>query len=101
MFVAINRMTVPEEYREKFETMFKTRAHAVDQRPGFVSAQILRPSEGNDYLVVTHWESREHFDSWNGSEEYKQGHSRVGEFRGADGKMALRSSVEQYEVIAK
>jgi heme-degrading monooxygenase HmoA len=55
----------------------------------------------NDYLVVTHWESREFFDAWNGSEEYKQGHSRVGEFRGADGKVALRSTVEQYEVIAR
>jgi heme-degrading monooxygenase HmoA len=96
----INRMTVPSDYRERFERMFQTRARAVDRRPGFISAEILRPTHGDDYLVVTHWESREHFNTWIGSEEYREGHARVGEFKGPDGRIVLTSKVEEYEVLA-
>ncbi len=99
MFVMINRMTVPDGWRERFEEMFRTRARAVDTRPGFIRAEILRPMEGNDYLVMTHWQSREDFNAWKGSAEYRAGHARVGEFKGEDGKIALTSVVEEYEVF--
>jgi len=101
VFVMINRMSVPEEYREKFEMMFRSRAKAVDRRPGFIRAEILRPTTGNDYLVMTHWESQGAFDAWTGSEEYRQGHARVGEFKDASGKLVLTSHVEKYEVFAE
>ncbi len=100
MFVMMNRMTVPDEYREKFETMFRTRARAVDRRPGFVRAEILRPEQGNEYIVMTHWESQEHFDAWSRSDEYREGHRRVGEFKDASGKLVLTSRVETFEVFA-
>jgi heme oxygenase (mycobilin-producing) len=101
MFVMMNRMVVPEEHREKFEHMFATRAKAVDRRPGFVRAQILRPKHGNEYIVMTHWESEAAFEGWVGSAEYKEGHQRVGEFRDADGHSRLTSKVEKYEVFAE
>ena len=101
MFVMMNRMTVPDEYREKFEQMFRARAKAVDRRPGFIRAEILRPAQGNEYIVMTHWASQEDFESWNGSEEYREGHRRVGEFKDANGKLVLTSTVETYEVFAE
>ena len=100
MFVMMNRMTVPDEYREKFETMFRTRARAVDRRPGFVRAEILRPERGNEYIVMTHWETQQAFEDWTRSEEYREGHKRVGEFRDGDGKLVLTSKVETFEVFA-
>jgi heme-degrading monooxygenase HmoA len=96
----MNRMSVPEDYREKFEKMFLSRARAVDRRPGFVSAQILRPEKGNEYIVMTHWETQEAFEAWTGSEEYREGHRRVGEFKDASGKLVLTSKVETFEVFA-
>ena len=101
MFVMMNRMTVPTEYREKFEMMFRTRAKAVDRRPGFVSAAILRPENGNEYIVMTHWESQDAFLAWTKSDEYREGHQRVGEFKDANGKLVLTSKVETYEVFAE
>lgn len=101
MFVMMNRMTVPDEYRDKFEMMFRTRAKAVDRRPGFVSAEILRPESGNEYIVMTHWESQEHFAEWTRSDEYREGHRRVGEFKDASGKLVLTSKVETYKVFAE
>ncbi len=100
MFVMMNRMSVPEDYREKFEEMFSTRAKAVDRRPGFVKAEILRPTKGNEYIVMTHWESEEDFNGWVGSSEYREGHQRVGEFK-EDGRIVLTSKVEKYEVFAE
>lgn len=101
MFVMMNRMSVPESHRERFEQFFSTRAMAVDRRPGFIRAEILRPTEGNEYLVVTHWESEKDFEGWVDSPEFREGHQRVGEFRDADGRMLLTSKVEKYEVLAE
>ncbi len=100
MFVMMNRMSVPSEYRDKFEMMFRTRARAVDRRPGFVRAEILRPESGNEYIVMTHWETQKDFEAWTKSDEYREGHQRVGEFKDANGKLALTSKVETYEVFA-
>ncbi len=100
MFVMMNRMSVPEEHRERFEEMFRTRARAVDRRPGFIRAEILKPRQGNEYIVMTHWESEQAFESWTKSQEYLEGHKRVGEFKGGDGRMTLTSSIEKYEVFA-
>lgn len=101
MFVMMNRMMVPEQMREKFEQAFATRAKAVDRRPGFIKAEVLRPTSGNEYIVMTHWESQQDFEAWVGSPEYKEGHRRVGEFKDEQGKMALTSKVEKYEVFAE
>ena len=100
MFVMMNRMSVPDDYREKFEQMFQARAHAVDRRPGFIRAEILRPEKGNEYIVMTHWETQAAFEAWTGSEEFREGHRRVGEFKDASGKLVLTSKVETYEVFA-
>ena len=100
MFVMMNRMTVPLEFREKFEMAFGTRAKAVDRRPGFIKAEILRPTIGNEYIVMTHWETESDFEGWTKSKEYIEGHRRVGEFKDEQGKMVLTSRIEKYEVFA-
>ena len=101
MFVMMNRMTVSDEDREHFEYLFKTRARAVDRRPGFVRAEILRPSKGNTYIVMTHWKDKDSFLGWTNSEEYKEGHQRTGDFKGSDSKSRLTSTVEMYEVFGE
>jgi len=101
MFVMMNRMTVTESDREHFEHLFKTRAGAVDRRPGFIKAEILRPTRGDTYIVMTHWQDKDSFLQWTKSEEYMEGHTRVGDFRSADGKMRISSQVEMYEVFAE
>jgi heme oxygenase (mycobilin-producing) len=42
MFVAINYITCTEQYRERFETLFGTRAKAIDRMPGFRHMEVLR-----------------------------------------------------------
>ncbi len=99
MVIIMNRMTVPDEYRERFEEVFASRAGAVDTRPGFIRAEILRPHRGNEYIVMTQWESEDDFEGWVGSPEYIEGHKRVGEFSDDTGKSLLSSKIDKYDVF--
>lgn len=63
--VKINAISVPAGAGPELEKRFAHRAHAVDNQPGFLGFQLLRPVKGEDrYFVVTHWESDEAFQAW-------------------------------------
>lgn len=61
----INAIEVPEGAGPELEKRFAARAHSVDNSPGFLGFQLLRPVKGDDrYFVVTQWESEEAFQAW-------------------------------------
>ncbi len=63
--VKINAIEVPADAGPELEKRFAHRAHAVENSPGFLGFQLLRPVKGEDrYFVVTHWESDEAFQAW-------------------------------------
>lgn len=79
MITTMNRIFVNPEYAEPFEETFRTRAQLVDQMPGFIANQLLRPvNAGDPYIVLTFWESRAHFEAWVRSDAFVQGHARSG-----------------------
>jgi heme-degrading monooxygenase HmoA len=58
-FVAINYIKCKEDYRERFEELFATRAKAIDRLTGFKFMEVLKPQDdGDNYLIVSHWEVR-------------------------------------------
>jgi len=63
--VKINAIEVPADAGPELEKRFANRAHAVDNQPGFLGFQLLRPVKGEDrYFVVTQWETEEAFQAW-------------------------------------
>lgn len=63
--VKINAIEVPEGAGPELERRFANRLHAVDNQPGFLSFELLRPVRGeNRYFVVTHWKDEESFQAW-------------------------------------
>ncbi|MET9492341.1 antibiotic biosynthesis monooxygenase [Nocardia sp. NPDC006630] len=63
--VKINAIEVPEGSGPELEKRFAQRAHAVENSPGFLGFQLLRPVSGdNRYFVVTHWDSNDSFEAW-------------------------------------
>jgi len=77
MITVANRIYVKPEYHEAFEQAFRDRAGLVDGMPGFVSNQVLRPvNDGEPYVVLTVWNSREEFLGWIRSDEFQQGHAK-------------------------
>ena len=63
--VKINAIEVPEGSGPELEKRFAHRAQAVENSPGFLGFQLLRPVKGDErYFVVTQWESDEAFEAW-------------------------------------
>ena len=79
MITVANRIYVAKEYAHAFEQRFRDRAGLVDQMPGFISNQVLRPvNEGDPYVVFTIWNSRQDFLNWVRSEAFLKGHAQSG-----------------------
>jgi len=87
LFVSINHIPVKPERAEDFERMFRERERAVEDMPGFVSLDVLKPgkrmlmggqeeSAGNEYQVLTRWENQEAFVNWVHSDAFKKAHAR-------------------------
>jgi len=63
--VKINAIEVPPGAGPELEKRFAHRAHAVDNQPGFLGFQLLRPVKGDArYFVITQWESEDAFQAW-------------------------------------
>ena len=63
--VKINAINIPEGAGPELEKRFAARAGAVENAPGFLGFQLLRPTAGETrYFVVTHWEDEESFAAW-------------------------------------
>jgi heme-degrading monooxygenase HmoA len=67
--VKINAIEVPEGAGPELEKRFAARHGAVENSPGFLGFELLRPVAGESrYFVYTRWESEEAFQAWsNGS----------------------------------
>jgi heme oxygenase (mycobilin-producing) len=98
MIVVTNRVFVKPEFAETFETAFRNRPHAVDDSPGFLKNEVLRPLRPDaPYLVVSHWASQADFETWVKSDAFKKAHS--GGTLGRDA-FAAPSVVEMREVMS-
>ncbi|GBC91901.1 Heme-degrading monooxygenase HmoB [bacterium HR15] len=105
-FVAINYITCTPDYRQRFEELFRTRAHAIDRMPGFLGVHVLRPQrEGEPYLVVSYWQSEAHFRAWLRSPEFLEGHRRgfedLRQAKERGEEPPMHSDFRTYEVIAR
>jgi len=104
-FVAINYIHCEEHYRQRFEELFATRAHAIDRLPGFVDMQVLKPHQDGEYLIVSHWESEEAFKAWTRSPEFLEGHKRgfedIRKAKENGEKPPMSSSFKTYQVMAR
>ncbi|WP_319458506.1 antibiotic biosynthesis monooxygenase [Micromonospora sp. RTP1Z1] len=63
--VKINAIDVPSGAGEELEKRFAARAGAVENSPGFLGFELLRPVAGESrYFVYTRWESEEAYQTW-------------------------------------
>ena len=96
MIIVMNRIPVAEGREQDFEQTFKERDRAVDRTPGFIDMQVLRPAEGNTYIVLTRWKSREAFKQWTESQAFIAAHRKQ-----TPGLAESRPTLEIYEVFTE
>ncbi|HSL59650.1 MAG TPA: antibiotic biosynthesis monooxygenase [Acidimicrobiales bacterium] len=75
--IRINAIEVPDGLGAELEARFARRAAAVDDAPGFLGFELLRPTGDAErrYFVVTRWESEAAFLDWTRSEAFQRGHA--------------------------
>ncbi|MGD0266081.1 MAG: antibiotic biosynthesis monooxygenase [Candidatus Methylomirabilota bacterium] len=84
MIVVSNRISVAAGHEAAFEERFRGRAGLVENHPGFIRLEILRPTSvqmhanplggSNYYVVLTYWERKEDFVRWTESEDFRRAH---------------------------
>lgn len=74
-FFVFNNIPVTEEGRPVFEHRFLNRARAIENEPGFIAFRLLRPLNGDTYIVMTQWSGPHSFEAWKSSKAYKTAHA--------------------------
>ncbi|PZD95371.1 antibiotic biosynthesis monooxygenase [Paenibacillus sambharensis] len=75
-FAVLNNIPVTDEGRPDFEERFMNRARKVEDEPGFAGIRVLRPLNSDTYVILTVWESEEHFKDWQQSQAYSHAHRK-------------------------
>ena len=92
--VKINAIEVPEGAGPELERRFAARQGAVENAPGFLGFELLRPTGGdNRYFVYTRWESEDAFQAWSA------GSGREAHAGGRGGPVASGASLLEFEVV--
>ena len=98
--IKINAITVPDGLGDEVARRFAERAGAVDDQEGFRGFELLRPTDDRDtWLVVTRWDTEEHFLAWTRSPAFAEGHRAALETaRERPAPLPLSAELWSYEV---
>ncbi len=103
-FFVFNNIPVSDEGRPVFEHRFLNRARAIEDEPGFVAFRLLRPLNGDTYIVMTQWNGPHSFEAWKNSKAYKTAHAEREEPTGVRRQQNIFSAasyVSTYSVTPK
>jgi len=89
MICVENHIPVKKEFAVEFEGRFKAGTKHVQDSPGFVRNEVLRPIKGGTYIVRTYWDSMESFERWTKSSAFRQAHSDAARPEMFDGESFL------------
>ena len=82
MFIAMNRFKVIPAARADFENVWTKRDTYLHDVPGFIVFHLLRGPEREDHVLYsshTLWRSREAFEAWTRSEQFRLAHKDAGQ----------------------
>jgi len=80
MFIAMNRFRINPGFEAGFEKVWRERESFLDGVPGFRSFALLRgPAKEGYVLYASHsiWDSREAFEAWTQSDNFRRAHSQA------------------------
>ncbi len=92
--VKINAIEVPEDAGPELERRFAHRLHAVDEAPGFLGFELLRPVRGETrYFVYTKWQTEADYQVW------AEGSGRAAHAGERGAAVASGASLLEFEVV--
>lgn len=100
-FIAMNRFRVALGREEDFETIWKNREGRLNEMKGFREFRLLKGPEHEDHrLYSSHviWDSREDFEAWTKSQQFRESHKNAGSGR-SEGVMMGHPQFEGFETV--
>ena len=100
-FIAMNRFRILPGKEETFETIWKSRESRLKELKGFREFRLLKGPEGEGHtLYSSHvvWDSREDFEAWTKSEQFRDAHKNAGN-SGTKDVMAGPPRFEGFETV--
>jgi len=95
----MNRFRIALGREEVFEELWRTRESQLDQVPGFKEFHLLKgPTDEEAALYASHtvWDSKEDFDNWTRSENFRKAHANT---RAPEGTYLGHPNFEGFEVV--
>lgn len=80
MFIAMNRFRINHGFESEFERIWRERDSYLPELEGFVSFHLLKGGDDGEctlYASHTVWESRENFEAWRDSEQFRRAHAQA------------------------
>jgi len=77
MLVVANRLQIAEGYEAEFRELFEERVEQIQERSGLINVEILKPIDAEEYVVQAYWDSREAFDQWHDSDDFREAHANL------------------------
>jgi heme-degrading monooxygenase HmoA len=99
MFIAMNRFRIALGREDVFEELWRSRESQLDQVPGFQAFHLLKgPTDEEAALYASHtvWESKEDFDAWTQSDNFRKAHANA---RAPEGTYLGHPNFEGFEVV--
>jgi len=99
MFIAMNRFHIALGREDVFEELWRSRESQLDQVPGFQEFHLLKgPTDEESALYASHtvWKSKEDFDAWTQSENFRKAHANA---RAPEGTYLGHPNFEGFEVV--
>lgn len=97
--VKINAIEVPPGAGPELERRFAARQRAVENAPGFLGFELLRPMAGETrYFVYTRWEDEESYQAW-AAGPARQAHAQPGPDGAPPKPVATGATLLEFEVV--
>lgn len=80
-FIAMNRFRVARGSEEAFEQIWLKRDSQLNEMKGFIAFHLLKGPQAEDHTLYashTAWQSKEDFEAWTESEQFRAAHARAG-----------------------
>jgi len=78
MFVALSTFRVANGMEDQVTEAFLKRPHAVDNEPGFIRPEVLRPvDDASEFWLITWWSDQQSWETWYRSERHKRSHDGI------------------------
>ena len=77
-FVALSQFTIANDMRSEVREAFLKRPHLVDDTPGFISMDVVSPTDCPEEIwLITYWTDEESYRAWHRGHLYKGSHKGI------------------------